>query len=69
MANFFQFEPIFTPGMEPYLHHLVVMRCDGRHPDLNMKTAECFWDWPKDWPSCSETFAAWGAGGGVSSFL
>ena len=33
-----------------------------------MQTAECFWDWPKDWPSCPEVFAAWGTGGGVSIY-
>ena len=61
-----QFEPIYTPGMEHFVHHLVILRCVGKHPELDMATAECLSDWPKGWPSCPERVIVWATGGGVS---
>lgn len=63
-----EFEPIYTPGMEHFVHHLVILRCVGKHPELDMATAECLSDWPKGWPSCPERVIVWATGGGPFYF-
>ena len=69
--HFFQYEPIVTPGNEHNVHHMIVSRCNGSYPHLDMKTAIC--DDSKnemdDWPSDCGQFALWAVGGGVSYIL
>ena len=67
--TFFQFEPIFTPGNEQYVHHLDILKCRGSHENLDKVSAECLEKWPENWPDCPENLLAWGTGGGVSIFI
>lgn len=63
-----EFEPIYTPGNERMIHHLVIQRCPGKHPELHNAKGECFLNWPKGWPRCPEIFIGWATGGGPYYF-
>ena len=62
-----QFEPIITPGNEKYVHHIVLSKCNGSHPELDGKMAVCAGphiDRSIKWPSC-KLFGVWAYGGQV----
>ena len=64
MFDDFQYEPVFTPGNEDIVHHMVLSRCHGSHPEFDMKDCNA-----RGAPYNCNLIAAWAVGGPVGIYL
>ena len=62
---------VITPGNEHVVHHMIVSKCNGSFPELDMQTAVCAGqerDRSVKWPHHCTQFAFWAVGGGAFYF-